>query len=220
MLSTDRPDDQPQPCDSEPANVRLEIRQSQPEAKEKAKREELQENRGAVRGHRHGKSVEAEGKAKQKSHDKKPLRRDESPNVKARATSSMDAHRSPRSEPRSETHHGNMRLQKPQVDGARASRSSKPEPFESSLRVVELMKEPTAVGPDLGKPDQQQRGRQKGIQQDSRSKTQHYSNFHATERSNAEELGDSPPPSPLRPIHQGGGRYAPEQLEIKRPKKT
>ncbi|KAJ5006257.1 hypothetical protein K4K48_004414 [Colletotrichum sp. SAR 10_66] len=99
---------------------------------------------------------------------------------------------------------------KTEVDRDGSPKKARKDPLEVTLRTVEMVGR-LSTG-DLSYPMQGTRDNQVTPQRDP-PKIQEYSTPYHDESDSAEEFDiDSPPPSPPRPVHQGGGRYAPDQL--------
>ncbi|KAF5516349.1 hypothetical protein CGCS363_v001429 [Colletotrichum siamense] len=97
---------------------------------------------------------------------------------------------------------------KKEVDRDGSPKKARKDPMEVTLRTVEMVGR-LSTG-DLSYPTQGTRNNQVTPQRDP-PKIQD-TPYH-DESDSAEEFDiDSPPPSPPRPVHQGGGRYAPDQL--------
>ncbi|KAF4931465.1 hypothetical protein CGCVW01_v000376 [Colletotrichum viniferum] len=99
---------------------------------------------------------------------------------------------------------------KMEIDSDGSPKKAREDPMEVTLRTVEMVGR-LSTG-DLSYPIHGTRDNQVTPQQDP-PKIQEYSTPYHDESDSAEEFDiDSPPPSPPRPVHQGGGRYAPDQL--------
>lgn len=110
------------------------------------------------------------------------------------------------------------------AEAAKVPEKYQPDRMEATLRAVNLLN---------GYPTTQDNSPGPGFQKESPGKGQCYgydrlrdrqretdeisSAYHAAESEIDEEYCiETPPPSPPRPIHQGGGQYAPDQLRPKR----
>ncbi|KAF3806216.1 hypothetical protein GCG54_00005978 [Colletotrichum gloeosporioides] len=99
---------------------------------------------------------------------------------------------------------------KTETDRDGSPKKSRKDPMEVTLRTVEMVGR-LSTG-DLSYPIQGTHSNQVTPQRDP-PKIQEYSTPYHNESDSTDEFDvDSPPPSPPRPVHQGGGRYAPDQL--------
>ncbi|EQB55212.1 hypothetical protein CGLO_04883 [Colletotrichum gloeosporioides Cg-14] len=125
------------------------------------------------------------------------------------ATSPMAVEGSPSKSPEQSENHKVVK-RKTETDRDGSPKKSRKDPMEVTLRTVEMVGR-LSTG-DLSYPIPGTHSNQVTPQRDP-PKIQEYSTPYHNESDSTDEFDvDSPPPSPPRPVHQGGGRYAPDQL--------